>query len=370
MKKLKFILVSSLVLLSLTYTQAATNEPSSAGLQSSNLLNPNISAIGWFQAEAGHRDPRTQDPDEDALQLKEIELAFQAVVDPYSRADIIVSVTPDETEIEEGTLSWFALPGGLALKAGKFKNNFGRFNRIHTGETAFADRPLVHQNFFADEGLAGTGGSVSWQIPNPLLLVNLDLEAVTAPDEEEGVAFLRSEKKELLYVGRFGGYLDLTEASNVSFGSSLAMGPAGESLDPITNSSTTLRSRVAGLDLTFRWKNPRRAIYRSFTWNTEALFSDRDISADDAENAWGLFSHFEYQFARQWRTGGRYDYTESPLDRSDTSKGGLVYLTFMPSEFNRISLQGKHVTLFDGTHEDLVFLKTTFNIGPHGAHPF
>lgn len=370
MRTRTLIFFSLLSLVCLKRTEAAATEQSSAGLQASNLMNPNISAIGWIQAEAGHVPPASADFGGDAFQLKEVEVALQAVVDPYSRADFIISITSGGAEIEEGTIDWFALPGGLALKAGKFKANFGRFNRIHTGETAFADRPPVEQNYFGDEGLAGTGGSLSWQIPNPVLLLNLDFEAMSAPDESDTPAFGKADKKDLLYVSRLGGYLDITEATNISFGSSLAAGPAGEDFNTGSGSSTTLKSQVTGVDFTLRWKNPRRAIYRSFTWNTEALWGHRDLNSTDAENSWGMFSHIDYQFARQWRTGVRYDYTESPTDKRDTTKGGLIYLTFQPSEFSLISVQGKHSTFHDGTHEDMAFLKTTFNIGPHGAHPF
>jgi hypothetical protein len=335
-------------------------------LQSSSIMNPNISAIGWFQAEAGHRQTEAES---DAFALKEVELAVQSNVDAYSRADIIISFSDEGAEVEEGTLSWFALPHNLALKAGKFKANFGRFNRIHTAETAFADRPLVEEAYFGEEGLGGAGASLSWQIPNPLFLLNWDVEAMTAPEVDETPAFDKARKKDLLYVTRLGGFVDVTEASNFTFGSSFAHGPAGQELN-VDNSSTTLTSQVVGLDLTFRWKNPRRSIYRSFVWNTEALWNHRDITTASVQNSWGLFSHIEYQFARRWRTGARYDYSESPLDKTIETKGGLAYVTFTPSEFSLISLQGRHVRLDDGTEENLAFLKTTFSVGPHGAHPF
>lgn len=363
--KLFLFLILSLILFHLNCFAA---EPSTASaLQGSNLLNPNISAIGWLQAEAGHRKI---DPDQEAFQLKEVEMAIQAVVDPYSKADFIISFNDGGAEIEEGTINWFALPYGLALKGGKFKANFGRFNRIHTAETSFADRPLVEQSYFGEEGLSGTGASVSWQIPNPVLLINWDAEAMTAPEAADVPAFGKAKKGDLLYVSRLGGYIDTSEATNLSFGTSYANGPAGQELDSVTQSSSTLRNSTVGADLTFRWKNPRRAIYRSFVWNSEALWNHHDVTRSNAQNSWGLFSHIEYQFARRWRVGGRYDYSESPLDKNIELKGGLAYLTFMPSEFSLISLQGRHITLDDGTHEDMGFLKTTFSVGPHGAHPF
>lgn len=347
------------------------SKQTSGALQASNLLNPNISAIGWFQAEAGRRRPGPGDADQrdESFQMKEAELAFQSVVDPWTRADFFVSVTPEEVDLEEGYLTFFRLPAALGLKIGKFKTNFGRFNRTHTPETSFADRPLVQQNFFGDEGLNGPGASLSWQIPNPWLFLNLDAEVVSAPSAEENPSFTKAHSKDVLTVGRLSGYYDLSESWNVSVGGEGAYGPAGQSFDPLLGSSDTLHTQLYGADVTFRWKNIRRSIYRSFVWTTEVLWSKHDTDASSVK-AHGLFSAMDYQFAQRWHSGVRYDFSQFPTDGSTHEQGGLVYTTYSPSEFSSISLQGRHVQRADGESENLGFLKFTFNIGPHGAHPF
>lgn len=361
-----------IVFLTLFYLLAAAvvsaAESPSTALSGSNLLNPNVSVIGWLQGEVGKRHLEADEEEPAAMELKEAEIAFQAIVDPYSRADVILSATEEGLEIEEGTLSWFHLPGGLGLKAGKFKANLGKFNRVHTAETAFADRPLVHQLYFGDEGLSGTGGSLNWTVPVPFYLT-ADVEAFTTPDEGSELAFQKSTKKDLTYVGRLATYADLTESANVTLGLNSAFGPAGNFID-VDNATHTLRSNVNAVDLTFRWKNPRQAIYRSLLWQTEFLQSKRDISDTMGETAYGMFTHLEYQFARRWKAGGRWDYAESPTDKHSVEKGGLAYITFTPSEFSLVSIQGRRRTLPDGDKETLGFLKVTFNIGPHGAHPF
>jgi len=343
----------------------------SGAMQASNVLNPNISAIGWFQAEAGHRHPGPGDANErdDAFQMKEAELAFQSIVDPWTRADFFVSVTPDNVDLEEGYLTFFRLPAALGLKIGKFKTNFGRFNRIHTPETPFADRPLAQQNYFGEEGLNGPGGSLSWLIPNPWLYMNLDAEVIAAPAGSDNPSFSRANSKDVLYVGRLSGYYDLTEAWNVAVGGNCSYGPAGENFDPVGNSSSTLHTRLYGIDVTFRWKNIRRAIYRSFLWSTEILWSNHDATSSPVDSH-GMFSYIDYQFAQRWHAGVRCDYSQFPTDGSKHEEGGLAYLTFFPSEFSQFSLQGRHVQRDDGASENLGFLKSTFNIGPHGAHPF
>ncbi|MEK7745591.1 MAG: hypothetical protein AAB576_02895 [Elusimicrobiota bacterium] len=347
------------------------------GLQSSNALNPNVSVIGWFQGEAGNRfaDPGTALPA--PLRLNEAELGIQSVVDPYAKADFFISVDGEgAVELEEGYINWFSLPGGMAVKAGKFRADFGRFNRTHAPETAFADRPLVHERFFG-EGLAGTGAALSWHVPNPWLLASLDVNAANTPAAAEAPAFDAARRRDLLYTARLGAYLDLSDAAGLSMGVSGARGAAGYDvdIDPAagTSSSSTSRalsSTLAGLDMTFRWKDPSRAIYRSALWQTEVLWSKRGAAGDSSVGTFGLFSHMECQFARRWRAGARYDYTQLPADRSAHEAGGLAYLTFMPTEFSLVSLQGRRALRFDRTHENLGMLKVTFNIGPHGAHPY
>ena len=355
----------------LTVPAALPAQPQLSGnaLQSSNILNPNISVVGWLQGETGRRNPAGEE-EVSPLAVKEAEIAIQSVVDPYTRADIFLAVEGEGgIDLEEGYLTWYSLPGGLSLKAGKFKGAFGKFNLTHTPETAFADRPLAHEAYLGEEGLASAGAGLSWHVPNPWLLLNLDAQAFTMPEAAEVPAFDKA-RRDLLYIGRLNGYLDLTEAANIILGGSCALGAAGQEFDPVSSSSSTLSSRLYGLDLTYRWKNPRRAIYRSLFWQTEVLWNRREIAAGSFENTKGYFSHLEYQFARRWRAGWRYDWTQSPGGGTAHESGVLAYLTFMPSEFSLLSLQGRQVDRSDGTKEKLAFLKLTFNIGPHGAHPF
>ncbi|MEK7721356.1 MAG: hypothetical protein AAB359_03095 [Elusimicrobiota bacterium] len=344
-------------------------QPGGNALQSSNILNPNISAVGWLQGEAGRRSGVSEPPP--AFAFKEAEIAVQSVVDPYTRADLFLAVEGEGgIELEEGYLTWYSLPGGLSLKAGKFKGAFGKFNLTHRPETAFADRPLVHEAYFGEEGLASAGAGLSWHVPNPWLLLNLDAQAFTLPEAAEMPAFDKARRKDFLYIGRLGGYYDLTEAANFALGGSCAHGAAGREFNPVTVSSSTLSSRLYGLDLTLRWKNPRRAIYRSLFWQTEFLWSRQEITAGSYKNTRGFFSHLEYQFARRWRTGARYDWTQFPGGGAAHESGGLAYLSFASSEFSRLSLQGRQVKKADGTRENLGFLKLIFNIGPHGTDPF
>ncbi|MEK6543101.1 MAG: hypothetical protein AABZ44_01520 [Elusimicrobiota bacterium] len=347
----------------------AQSAPATGGaLQSSNLLNPNISVIGWMQGQAGRS---ANAPAPDPFTFKEAELALQAPVDPYSRADVFIAFDPDAgADVEEAYLTWFRLPLGLGLKAGRFKAGFGRFNRTHTPETSFADRPLAHERYFGAEGLASAGAALSWHIPNPWLFIDLSGEVMSIPEAAEVPAFDKARTSDPLYVSRLGSYADISEATNLSWGFNYAHGTNGQNFDAINNASSTLNSQLYGLDLTLRWKDPKRAIYGSLLWQNELFWSAKETSPAQTSKGIGFLSHLEYQFARRWRAGIRSDLVKYPAGSViERERGGLAYLSFTPSEFSLVSLQGKQVTSVLGT-ENLGFLKVTFNIGPHGAHPF
>lgn len=328
-------------------------------LQASNILNPNISVVGNLVAVSGD-DPTLPD---DAFELSEAELGLQASIDPYSRADVFIGFSAEGAELEEAYVTWLTLPGSLTVKAGKLRSNLGKLNRSHPPETPFVDRPLAAQRFFGEEGLSATGVSASYLMPTPFYL-NLDFEVTTnwadAPlfgdVSDSGDLERGGGRSDLSYLARAGLYHDFTEETNLTYGLSWAHG--------VHDRHGERSSEVVAADATFRWKDPRRAVYRSLTWQTEAYFTRRS-EAGGAVRAAGAYSYVEYQFARRWRSGLRGDYVEEPEEW-----GGLAYLTFWPSEFSALSLQGRFVRRFDGRQDIAAFLKLTFNIGPHGAHPF
>jgi len=347
---------------------AQTSPGGTAPPAGSSLLNPNTSVIGWFQGEAGDR---TKLAGTRAFELKEAEIGLQAAVDPFSRADFFMSVNSEGIDLEEGYLTLLSLPAGLSAKLGKFRENFGKFNRAHPPETPFADRPLAAERFLGEEGLSAAGASVSWLVPNPLgVYLNLDAEAGTTPTAGESPTFSAYRGSDLLYVGRLSSFVDLNESCNLAFGWSYANGANGSAQADTSSPVEALRAQLYGADLTFRWKNPRRAIYRSLIVQAEAMERSAEPLVGPSSVTRGAFAYVDYQFARRWHLGARYDWSET-LDRSNVhATGGLGFLTFTPSEFALVSLQSSHHDLEDGVSETRWFLKTTFNIGPHGAHPF
>src|SRR6267378_3336522 len=135
----------------------------------SKVFNPDTSVIGNFLGKAGQPNKIEFGPDDQRppMQLDEMEVAFQAFVDPYAKANVFLSITPAGIDVEEGYANFLTLPYDLTAKVGKFKAYFGKDNTWHAHVRPWADQPLVIHNLFGDEGLNDSGISVSKTFSNP-----------------------------------------------------------------------------------------------------------------------------------------------------------------------------------------------------------
>jgi hypothetical protein len=334
-------------------------EPVSSGGAASafaKVFNPDISVIGNMLGAAGH-NPVENGP---ALEMSEAEASFQAIVDPYAKADFFIAVGPDGAELEEGFITFHTLPGHFLLKAGKLRANFGKVNTQHSHTLAWTDRPLVTRNLLGgEEGLADSGLSLSRLVLNPWFFLEATGEVFGGRSE----VFEGSERSHLTYVARLRGYRDLTEGSNLDIGTSFAYGHTPAGPDTV--------GQLIGLDATFRYRPLRRAIYSRFQVRTELMWSRQDLAEDDERSrAFGMYGSAEYQFARRWVGGARYDRSGRALSGDLIDNGGAFTLTYWPSEFSQV--RGEYrLTRYAGdiTANEFLF-QFLFAIGAHGAHVF
>jgi len=321
-----------------------------------NVLNPGLSVIGNFLGRMGRnrvRPVRT-------LEMHETEIALQAIVDPFARADFFVSVTPEGVELEEGFLTFTSLPGGLVAKVGKMRAAFGKVNALHNDGLPWADRPLVTENLVAgEEGINDAGFSVSRIFAGPR---NLFLEATgeVFRGESEDL-FTPTRQRDVSVVGHFRGYKDLSESTNIDLGFSYARGYNDAGPDLTTN--------LYGVDATFRWKPLRRAIYNSFLARAEFVWSQRE-EIGFTQRAFGFYTSGEYRLNRRWTVGGRYDRSERALAANETDNGFSAILTYWPSEFSQIRGQYRFARYFGKQDANELRFQFLFNLGAHGAHPF
>jgi hypothetical protein len=320
----------------------------------SKIFNPDIAVIGNFTGAVGENqtDPRP------AFGLDEAEASFQAIVDPYARADFFLSFSPDGVEIEEGFLTLTSLPGGLLAKVGKFKEQVGKVNTLHAHTLPWVDEPLMLKNLFgSEEGLSDAGISVSKLILNPWMF----LEATGEVYQGTTGQFQSHERSDVSWVGRLRGYRDVTESTNVDIGGSIAYGHNDVGPDFTT--------RLVGIDATVRYRPLKRAIYRRLQARTELFWSQRGQETGDV-NAFGMYASGEYQLARRWFAGGRYDYSQRAYDATLADKGPSFVVTYWPSEFSQIRGQYRYTDYAEGNKGNELLFQFLFSIGAHGAHVF
>jgi len=119
-------------------TPAPPPSPAGGASQTSNYFNPSISVIGNFLAVAGKNSVE----DLPNASLRESEVALQAIVDPYARADFFLSFSEDSVEVEEGFITLTSLPVGLLAKVGRMRVAFGKINTLHLHVLPWPDAPL------------------------------------------------------------------------------------------------------------------------------------------------------------------------------------------------------------------------------------
>jgi len=348
-------------------TSTATPAPAEPQPQLANLaaaskiFNPDMAVIGNFLGAAGRN---TVHPSP-AMELPESEVSFQAIVDPYARADFFMSFGEEGVGVEEGFLTFPALPGGLLVKAGRMRAAFGKVNTLHSHVVPWTDRPLVTENLVGgEEGITDAGLSAARLITNPWIF--LEATGQVYRGDAEGV-FHSSARGDLSYIGRVRGYHDLSDDTNIDVGVSYAHGhnDAGviENLDV-----GRFVTQLWGVDATVRWRPLQQTNYRTFLGRSELVWSRRDQTGG-TQPSFGYYVSGDYQFGRRWFAGARYDRSDraaSPLRDS----GHSLLLTYRPSEFNQIRGQYRRTRYGDGPTANEVLFQLLFAIGAHGAHPF
>lgn len=342
----------------------ATPQAAAAGQGSgAKVFNPDIAVIGDFLGAAG-RNRSSADP---ALQMHESEASFQAVVDPYARADFFVSFGEEGVELEEGFVTFTSLPGGLLTRVGKMRAAFGKVNGLHNHVLPWTDRPLVTANLVGgEEGIDDAGVSVAKLVPNRWLFLEATGQVFRGDSAE--TLFRSSRRSDVSYVGHLRGYHDLSESTNVDLGLSYARGhnPAGvvDGLD-IGRFTTDL----FGVDATVRWRPLTRAIYHQFVGRSEIVWSRRD-QFDGRQLASGFYVSGDYQLARRWFVGGRYDRSGRADLASTVDRGQSAIVTYWPSEFSQLRGQYRRTDYGDADTAHELLFQLQFSIGAHGAHPF
>ena len=235
-----------------------------------NAFNPNISAnfLGAWERGTALSDDRTQTP-RNGFQLQEAELQMMSDVDPYMKANVLLSISQQDNrnhttdygiDPEEVYLESTSLPY-VTIRAGKFKMALGKHNMLHTHAFPFIDAPLIHQLVLGDEGLNETGVSAAALIPVSWFS-EVTVQAFSTDNED---LYNSPNSGDVAGLAKFKNLFDLTDDLTMEIGVS---GTAGQ--NQFSQTSTVL----AG-DLTFKWRPSVGGKYRALIWQTEYLNADR-----------------------------------------------------------------------------------------------
>ncbi len=372
-----------------TRVPAATAVPTAPAARSFQSFNPDISVI--VDGTAGYATKRSyslagDDPDlkggssdrPAGFTLQELEVAFQAVVDPFFRADVFLTIPNLEgIEVEEAVVTTTSLPAGFQVRAGIFRSAFGRQNGQHLHLQDFTRRPLINEAFLGVDGLRSPGLQVSWLFPTSFFLqLSAEAFSVARPEEETGhlTSFGGGKRTNLTYTTELKVFVPVTPALSLYGGLNAAF---GKSTHPRDGASTS----VEGVDLYLKYKPPNEVSgYFSLAWTTEyflrqvqPLTPEESVAQDG-----GLYTQLVLQLARQWYLGVRQDFLGVPQSSLQPRvQRTSLSVTFATSEFARIRLYGERETtpaagqsIFSGPECYAAYLQLEVAIGAHGAHPF
>jgi len=292
---------------------------------------------------------------------------MQAIIDPYARGDFFLSFGETGVDLEEGYITFTALPDSFVAKVGKMRSAFGKVNPMHNHVLPWVDRPLVTQNLAGGEdGIDDAGVSIERIIPFPKGIFLSATGQVFRGDSGDGdqLVFQSHEKSDVSTVAHLRGYKDITESTNLDLGLSYARGH--------NELGSNFLTQLYGVDATARWKPLRRSIYHSFVGRTELIWSQRQqpLNLGGEQRTFGMYASGDYQLGRRWFVGGRYDYAQRARDANQLDRGASAILTYWPSEFSQVRGQYRFTRYAEGINANELLLQVQFSLGAHGAHPF
>jgi hypothetical protein len=356
---------------------------------SQSTVNPDISVIPRFLVETNDGQKLAEgkrqfsQPD---FQFQELELAIQSYLNPFSRADVILTIPGPDIEgaklgIEELYATVFrGLPLDLNLRFGKYRVDYGKLNMVHPHAWPFISQPLSQERFLGEEGLNDLGISASILLPTGDVYSNLTVDVLrgNATAHAAGMADTTGANPFYANSARLMSFFTLSDESDLEVGLSALTGIH----DPYN------RDRFWYLNGDFKYKY-RPSMYTSLVLQGEYLYNTRSASQNQAfvpflnavgmpetrtSNSSGMYVYADYQFFKLYSIGARYDWSEAPYSKDDKATGVSVFAGYYPVEETLgLRLEYQHTktdTPASSTSVNTIMLQVLFSLGPHKAHPF
>jgi hypothetical protein len=349
---------------------AQTGEP-----QSPNIFNPELTVIGSFLKRSDDQPAYGEDFTDhgptgrvdDQFLLREVEVDIRAAISPWADGVLTISFeSVTETEftvgIEEAFVNFKRLPfvdappGGLKLKAGRFRADFGRMNRVHQHDLPQPEHPRAMETFLGDHGYIGTGVSGQFFLPFPVETSALQASVEYLNGGSVPVA-VAEPARESAGIGRLNLFNELTSAQTLDAGASVW-----------TDGS---KHSIYGVDLAYKWEPPEQGTWRSFILGTELFLGDFDEPGFD-DDPLAYYGYAQFQFNSATYAGLTYDFTQELTDQSIVTKTYGAYVTRYAAEFLRFRLGYEHIhsDVVRLNDLDTVYLEMAFVFGAHPIDPY
>jgi len=362
-------------------------------------VNPDLSVIGELNAYSHNDEARSDEKDKLSLADPSMELMISDYVNPYVRADAVVAWHGETSaEIEEMYATILrGLPLGMNLRLGKYLLEFGRLNPVHPHAWSFIKRPLPHEVFFGDHGLADVAVRTSILVPTgdaytELMAGLLKGDALLGHAHEHEESEMEEheheeaeiERPDLGFFGRLTTSLAVSETAELALGGSVVNAVYGaahheeDSIEVASEELEQLRAWIAGLDLKYKYRPSR---YTTLLIEAEGLLRSEEQHEGDRLNSLGAYAYADYRFRQRYNLGGIIEYLrrkhahehedgELVTAVHDTWRAGL-FVGFAPIEETSLVRLTGHWTKPDESDGfwDLN-LQFVFSLGPHQPHNF
>ena len=348
------------------------------------------------------------------LNLGESEIALTADLPGQLKGRLSLALSTEAVELEEAWLQTQALPGGLALKAGRFLSDIGYLNGQHPHQQEFAGGNLVYGALLGAHGLIDAGVQLTWEAPVPFYL-QLGVETLQGHEQERFGALIEAEDADDIVLSGAGlslprsgprsGTFFLKEEPYLGKRHSLQAGVSyahARQYQQVINEDAAIvddqfalegRQQLSGLELVYEydadgeqgkgdWKLAAEYLQLKKAMRVTGADTTAPVQIGDTVNGTqdGLYVQGMYGIAPRLQLGLRYEVSGmlNELDEAgsirtfDASVRTSLAVTFRPNPATRLRLQLSSASVSDEagvkTQLNAFVLGYTGMFGGHEGH--
>ena len=235
----------------------------------------------------------------DRISVRELELIIGSDIDPYARFDSTITFSDfEDVDIEEAFVTYWDVPGGFQLRAGRMRPKIGKQSAIHRDQLDTVDSPLVIQRYLGVEGLFRTGIEVSHGLPQFAKPLTQEITAgiLEGGVGEDGTMF-GGTRRHPTYYAHLKNSFDIGDTTSLELGGTYLLGSSDEDTNDV---------QALGADLTLgHFFTP----IRKLKWQSEVYAQFRGDSATN-DSPIGFYSLLDLRATERWGFGLRYDWVQ------------------------------------------------------------